>query len=363
MEQAIGGNSRRWGWAIRSRLILWDPRRSPQDLFIQGTRRYHWVGAGLVDAVTRFLLRITAGEQPDLNDQAVRAKVGFLEAWVSIVSNVILAAVKVALGLLLNSISLLADAAHTASDVVTSVIVLVGFKTASLPADDEHPYGHGRVETIATMVIAILLVLVGLEFASSSVRRFFTAEVVKGTYAAALVLAMSGVFKEWLARFSETLGRKIDSSTLVADAWHHRSDAIASVLVAVAIVASIHGYQKVDAVFGLVVSGLIVYTGWALGKGASSMLIGRRADPSVVDRVNDAVSQVPGVQGVHKVNVHDYGAGQVLVSLHIQVDESLPVRKSHEIAAQVKYLLRDTFGLDTTVHVEPFAGSDRITER
>jgi len=306
-----------------------------------------------MDRLGRFVFGRIIGDDADLRDQQVRARVGFLEAWVSIGSNLVLAAVKLAFGFLLNSISLLADAVHTASDVLTSAVVLIGFRTAQMPADEEHPYGHGRVETIATVVIAMLLILAGLQFAGSSARRLLSGTAVGGSFLVAGLLVGGGIFKEWLARFSEALGRRIGSSTLAADAWHHRTDAIASGLVAVAMVASYYGHHRVDAILGLAVSGLIVYAGWQLGKGAADELIGRGAAPDVVSRIEEAAAKVPGVRGVHNVCAHDYGAGQVLVSLHIQVDQRLRVDESHGIAENVEKILLRDMGLQSTVHVEP----------
>lgn len=304
-------------------------------------------------AMTERILRLFIRGEIDVRDQASRARVGLLEAWVSILSNTFLAAVKLALGLWLNSISVLADALHTASDAISSVVVMVGFRAARAPADDKHPYGHARVENVATLVIAVLLVIAGLEFAGGSVRRLVTAQAVLGSYAAAAILVASGLFKEWLARFAVVLGRRINSSVLIADAWHHRSDAVASVLVGVAIVASRFGYPWVDAVSGLLVSGLVIYTGWELGRGAASVLIGERPNPAVVDQITGLATGVSGVQNVHGVSVHDYGGGQTLVSLHIRVDERLHVRESHWIADLVETTLESDLGVQATVHVEP----------
>ncbi len=311
---------------------------------------------------TDALIRRLAPGEIDPSDQRTRAKIGYLEAWVSIVSNVLLGAAKLGFGLALNSISLLADAVHTGSDVVTSVVVLLGFRTASLPADEEHPYGHARMESIATVVIAVLLVVVAVEFAANSVQRLFSGEVVQGSLPVALLLVAGGAFKEWLARFSEQLGRRIDSPTLVADAWHHRSDAIASVMVAVALVASRYGYPNVDAALGVVVSGLIGYTGWDLGRSAASVLLGKRADQQTVDRITSAAAAIEGVCGVHGVALHDYGAGKSIVSLHIEVDEALLVAESHDIAEQVEAALQQELRLEATVHVEPLDAPARVRD-
>jgi len=198
---------------------------------------------------------------PDkVTDTVMRRKYAYLEAWVSIIGNFGLAAVKMFFGSMLNSISLLADAAHTASDVLTSIVVLVGFKFSSSPADEKHPHGHGRVEFLATLLIAAMLMIVGVEFGRTSYGRYMANTAVKGSYAVALVMVAGAIIKEWMSQFSIELGMRTNASALIADAWHHRTDGIASILVAVAIMASQYGYYKIDAVFGagLKRSGLIM---------------------------------------------------------------------------------------------------------
>ncbi|NPV79564.1 MAG: cation transporter [Firmicutes bacterium] len=283
----------------------------------------------------------------------VRAKVAFLEAWVSIIGNVLLAAFKITFGILLNSISLMADAVHTASDVITSIIVLVGFKAAEVPADKEHPYGHGRIEPIATLIIAVLLAIVGIEFMVSSVGRLLKGALVEGSLTIAAILLVTAVFKEWMARFSVGLGRMIQAPALIADAWHHRTDAIATAMVAIAMIGSLVGYHQIDAFLGIAVSLLIIYTGYGLGRSAVSTLIGEAPPQEFIDEVSKIAKSVKGVKSLHKVSVHDYGAGRRIVSLHIQVDESMSVAKSHEIANKVEELIANDLAASATVHVEP----------
>lgn len=287
-------------------------------------------------------------EMPD----TVRARYAYLEAWTSIIVNTVLAAIKVGMGLLFDSISLLADGAHTASDVLTSVIVLLGFRTANIPPDEEHPYGHGRTEPLATLIIAILLIITGLSFGYNSVMRFIAGAPVRGSYGVALVMLASMVIKEWMARFSIYLGRKISSDALIADAWHHRSDAIASALVAVAMVGASLGYPFLDAVFGLIVSALIVWTGIMLGLDTSSVLLGKAPSRAFIEAIENTVSQVPGVDGMHKLSVHDYGIRKAL-SLHIQVDRDLSVEESHDIAENVERAIESCMNVDVVVHIEP----------
>ncbi|WP_422447720.1 cation diffusion facilitator family transporter [Thermoanaerobacterium sp. DL9XJH110] len=287
-----------------------------------------------------------------ITDETVRKKYAYLEAWVSIVGNLALAAVKIFFGIMLNSISLMADAVHTASDILTSVVVLLGFKFSSSPADEKHPYGHGRIEFIATLIIAIMLILVGVEFGKSSYQRLIINTPVRGSYPVALVMFFGAVFKEWMARFSIELGRRTGAPALIADAWHHRTDGIASVLVAIAIVATNYGYFKVDAVFGLGVSALIIYTGVSICRESASKLIGEVAEKDMINKITSLALSVPGVQGVHKINVHDYGAHKV-ISLHIQVESNLSLVEAHNISEQVERVIEANTNSRVIVHVEP----------
>lgn len=292
--------------------------------------------------------------EPKVTDPVLRQKYAYLEAWVSIIGNLGLAALKIVLGLLLNSISLLADAAHTAADVLTSVVVLLGFKLSSSPADKKHPYGHGRIEFIATLVISIMLLIVGAEFGKSSYLRLIANTAVRGSYAVAFIMVLGAVFKEWMAKFSVDLGKRTNASALVADAWHHRTDGIASVLVAAAIIASQFGYYKVDAVFGLLVSALIIYTGASISLGSISKLIGEMPEEEELKDIENIALSVTGVSSVHKVNIHNYGSHKE-ISLHVQVDNEMSLVKAHDISEQVERAIEARTDCSATVHVEPLA--------
>lgn len=302
--------------------------------------------------MTKFLLSRFIPNYQNTSDPDVRARYAYLEAWVSIIGNTVLATVNFAMGVLLNSIALMANATHTAADVLTSVVVLFGFREARRPADEEHPYGHGRVETIATLIIAVLLIMVGVEFAKSSVERLISRVSIQGSITAACILIVAGVIKEWMARFSMGLGNAICASALQADAWHHRSDGIANWMVAVSLILGRFGYGWLDAVFGLGVSALILYTGYELAKSASSTLIGEKPDDELVASVKELVLSVPNVKSTHKLSLHDYGGNRIL-TLHIQVPDNLHVDESHAIAGTVKRLVKERLKIETVVHVEP----------
>ena len=171
----------------------------------------------------------------DINDPSIRAKYGYLEATVSIIGNVIIFLIKLFLGLFINSIALIADSVHSLSDVSTSGVVIFGFRTAKKKPDKEHPYGHGRAEYIATLIIAVILIIVGFSFIEQSVERIINIKDIEhGEYAIiiSIIVIISAVLKELMARYSYLLAKKINSDVLKADAWHHRSDSISSIGVA-----------------------------------------------------------------------------------------------------------------------------------
>jgi cation diffusion facilitator family transporter len=304
---------------------------------------------------TAYLIgRFTDQDDPlaQVDEPKIRAAYAYLEAIVSIIGNLTLAVVKIVFGLAMNSISLLADAAHTASDVLTSVVVLVGFRISEMPADDQHPFGHGRVEFLSTLVIAGLLTYVGIQFGISSYSRFVNKVPVKGSIGVALIMVAGALAKEWMTRFALYLGKKADAQSLIGDAWHHRTDAIASSLVAVAMVASMYGYHWVDAVLGMAVSALIIYTGIELAMSSCSKLIGEGPSEDLEAKIRDIVESYPQVKGFHNVMVHDYG-GRKSISLHILLDDDLSLVESHDLATSVEDALKDAIHGDIVVHVEP----------
>lgn len=293
------------------------------------------------------LERIFLWKRPD------RKGIGFLEAWVSIVGNIILFIVKFLFGLRLNSVSLQADAFHSLSDVLTSIIVLLGFGIGSKPPDKEHPFGHGRVEEIATLVIAILLLLVSYDLGKTSIIRIIHPQPVETSISVVLFMVISGLFKEWMARFSIFLGLKVNSDALIADAWHHRSDAIASVLVGIGLIMVRYGYSHIDGILGLGVVALLIWVGIDLVKRSVDALIGKAPDRELLDRIKDAVLSVPGVLNLHDIIIHDYHNDK-FISLHIEVEDDLTAKKAHSIALEVQDLLKEQLKTaNISVHIDP----------
>ncbi|MCK5561468.1 MAG: cation-efflux pump [Thermoplasmata archaeon] len=291
----------------------------------------------------------------DPKDPNVRAKYGYLEAFVSIIGNVALFIVKLILGLFINSIALIADSVHTLSDVGTSGVVIYSFKEAKKPPDEKHPHGHGRVEYIATIIIATLLVITGLGFIEQSIGRIINVEELLNQdfiFVIGIIIILTAIIKEFMAEFSISIGRKIKSDILIADAWHHRSDAISSVVVGISLIGTTYGYPLLDPVFGIIVSIIIIYVGIELIKESSSVLIGPAPDKEVITEIKKLVSSIKDVKGINKISVHDYGVSKV-VSMRVNVKNNLRLDDAHEIADKIETKIRDKMNYTTIVHLEP----------
>ena len=203
-----------------------------------------------------------------------RSKVGKHQGLVSVIINGLLFVIKIIIGIVVGSVSLIADAIHTLSDVISSGVVIWGFNESEKPADPEHPYGHGRIEYIATLIIAILLVVTGVEFIKSSINRVMNPSPISPSWWMILIIFATVILKEMTARYAEFLSHKISSGTLHADAWHHRTDAISSLLVIVAMIAGKYGYNSIDGWAGIGVALFVIWTGFSVAKESIDDIIG-----------------------------------------------------------------------------------------
>ena len=281
-----------------------------------------------------------------------RGKVGIAQGWISIVLNMFLFAIKLFFGVVSNSISLIADAFHTLSDVASSAIVVFGFKMASKPADTEHPFGHGRAETIAALCIAILIGFAGFEFLKTSIFRLKYIEMIQVNQIILVVVTITMILKEAMARLSYSLGETINSDTLKADAIHHRTDMFSSALVLIAFGGAWVGYPKLDAIMGLGVAGLMLYSGYGVARSAIDDLLGKPVDPKTIYDIKSIAMQVAGILNVHDIVVHSYGAHR-FISLHIEIPEGRSPEYMHELADQVEKVLADKMAADVVTHVDP----------
>jgi cation diffusion facilitator family transporter len=281
-----------------------------------------------------------------------RSRIGKLQGWVSVAVNAVLFVIKLVIGLMVGSISIMADAIHTLSDVVSSGVVIWGFMEAEKPADKEHPYGHGRAEYIATLIISVLLCVAGVEFIEASVKRILNPAPVNPAWWMIAVVVLTILVKELTARYAEFLSSKIASGTLQADAWHHRSDAISSLLVVVAMVAGRWGYYAIDGWAGLGVALFIIWTGIVIARSAVDDLLGKPPTEEELEELRRVAMKVDGVLGVHDIAIHSYGKDK-FASIHIEIDAKESPERAHDIAEKVELAVDERLGIEPTVHIDP----------
>ncbi|PNX48398.1 MAG: hypothetical protein BV456_09825, partial [Thermoplasmata archaeon M8B2D] len=271
------------------------------------------------------------------------------------IGNVILFFIKISLGFFINSIALIADGIHSLSDVSTSGIVIFGFRIAKKDPDKEHPFGHGRAEYIATLIIAILLIIVGLGFIQQSIGRIISLEQIthqEYLITIGIVVLISAVFKELMAKYSFAISKKINSDVLKADAWHHRSDALSSIGVAIGIIAARFGFPILDPVFAILVSIIIIYVGIDLMKKSSNFLMGTKIDNDMICQIEEIVKSIEHAKGLHDIFLHDYGTNKVL-TLHVEIDSNLSIEKAHKIADILEKEIQARTNFSTVIHLEP----------
>jgi cation diffusion facilitator family transporter len=301
---------------------------------------------------SNFLIKKFIHNYEKVSDPEVRSQYGTLEGKISISINLFLGIVKIIIALIYGSISLLADAIHTLSDMATSIIIILGFKISKKPGDKEHPFGHGRMEQISTLIVAVLLGVSAIELIQHSFRRILSPQHVSITWIPVIIIFITIFFKEWLGQFSNLLSKKIGSLALEADAWHHRTDAFSSLLVVIALVASKFGFFYLDGIVGLIIGIYIVYLGWDIAKKSIDQLLGESADDSLIKEIKKIVLKEKHVKNIHDLIVHQYGE-QKLLSLHMEIPANLTLSEAHTIADNVENTIEEKLNIYTTIHLDP----------
>jgi len=281
-----------------------------------------------------------------------KAKLGYAAGILSILLNLILFALKLWAGRRADSVAMTADAWHTLSDVLTSVIVVFGFWAAGLPTDKEHPFGHGRAELIGAIVIGTLLGVVGVNFIRESAVQLRESARASYGLAGIVVFGSSAVLKEGLAQFSIRAGRRIGSRSLVADGWHHRSDAVASAVIVAGALAGPRVWW-LDGALGVLVSLLILYAAFEVIRESARLLLGEAPDADLVSGIKKILEPIlPDMADVHHIHVHRYG-DHVEVTMHAYMPDDYSLKQVHELVDRAEGALRRGLSIEPTIHVDP----------
>ena len=287
-----------------------------------------------------------------------RTKVGALVGVVCITLNVLLCLGKGLVGVLSGSVSIVADAFNNLSDASSNIVSVLGFKLASRPADPEHPYGHGRFEYLSGLVVAVLVLMIGVELVKSSVDKIIRPTDVEFSLALVGVLLGSMGIKQWMAHLNRVLGERINSETLLATAQDSRNDVLATgAVLACAIVARVSGVN-LDAWAGLAVGLYIGWSGVELIRDTVSPLLGQAPDPELVSHIRSKIMSYPGVLGTHDLMVHDYGPGRQFASAHVEMAAETDPLESHDTLDNIEQAFKDDDGLIVTLHYDPIVTND-----
>ncbi len=313
--------------------------------------------------MTELLLRLFVKKYKDTENAAVRSGIGKLSGAVGIGCNLLLFAMKLAVGLLCGSVSITADAMNNLSDASSSIVTLLGFRLAEKPADADHPYGHARFEYLSGLAVAAMILVIGFELAKTSVQKIFAPSPVALSLATVLVLVGSVGVKLWLAVFNGKLGKQIRSATLAATAADSRNDCIATTAVLAAAVAEQFTGWQIDGFVGLAVALFILYSGVMMGKETVSPLLGEAASPELQQCIVDYIRSQPKVLGYHDLMVHDYGPGQRFATLHVEMSNREDPLLCHELIDDMERECLASHNVHLVIHYDPVVTDDPEQDR
>jgi cation diffusion facilitator family transporter len=314
--------------------------------------------------MTDFLLRHFIKGYPEKADTpAVRTKCGVFAGIVGILCNVLLCAFKFFSGIISGSVAISADAINNLSDASSSIITLLGFRIASKPADDEHPYGHGRSEYLSSLAVSVIILIIGAGMVRSSIEKIINPSEISEDFLPLIILAVSIVVKLWMASFNHRLGKAISSKTLEATASDSRNDVISTAAVFVSTLLQMKFGWHLDGWMGLFVAVFILWNGWGLIQDSIAPILGQMPDPELVKHISSVIKSYPQILGIHDLIVHDYGPGRQFASLHVEISADADVLESHDIIDRIERRFLKEDGLHVVIHYDPVVVGDAETEK
>lgn len=313
--------------------------------------------------MTQFLIRTFIKNSQNTADRRVRADYGNLACIVCVICNVLLFLGKFLVGTLFGSLAIAADGLNNLSDASSNIVSMVGFKLGSRPADSEHPYGHARYEYLAGLAVSVMILVIGVELLKESVLKILYPTPVSFGWLTVVVLLASICVKLWMSRFNRSIGKTIQSETLLATAVDARNDVVAtSAVLAASIITYFTGFDRLDGLMGLGVAAFILYSGIGLVRDTLDPILGAAPDPVLVEHIEEKALHYPGVLGIHDLMIHDYGPGNRLASFHIEMDADADVMESHDLIDTIErdFLVHDD--LIVTIHYDPVVTGDPHVE-
>ena len=291
-----------------------------------------------------------------------RTRLGMLAGWTGVTLSLLLSLTKGWLGWVSGSVSMLADATNNLADVGSSLVIALGFQWSRKPQDEKHPFGHGRIEAVATLVLSIALILVGAEVARSGIVRLIRPQPIDAPGWLLVTAVVTVGVKTWMALFARALAKMTKSQTLEADAWNHTFDIVCTLMVVLALFCSRLGWGALDGWMAVGVALFILYTGAGYAREAIDQLLGEKPDPNCVREVYKAVVEMDPVFGVHDIMIHQYGDVR-MVSFHIEVDAKLSLMDAHTISEAAEAAVESALGWRAVAHLDPVDRSHPLFDK
>lgn len=309
-----------------------------------------------------FLVRRFIKNYQDTKDANVRTSIGKLSGIVGIFSNLFLFVIKFVIGIIVHSVSIQADGVNNLTDAGSNIISILSFHLANKPADKDHPFGHERTETIASLFVGILILVLGFETAKESISKVIHPGSIDFRIASVIILLISIIVKFWMYAYNKKLSKTYDSSLLEATALDSISDVCGTTAVLVSTLLSPVLHFNLDGYMGIVVSGIILYGAYGLLRDMINSLIGEAPDPELVHNIVDMIMAHPAILGVHDMMLHNYGPNKIFASAHVEVDSSKDIFETHDHIDNIEREVKENMSIDLVLHMDPVKVNDLETE-
>lgn len=313
---------------------------------------------GFSDMVAQYLVKKFVKDYEDVKNEKVRTSYGFLGGTIGIIVNIILFIIKLSAGLIVNSIAVTADAFNNLTDSASSLITIVGFKLSNMPADEEHPFGHGRLEYISALIVAFMVMFVGFQFTKSSFDRIMNPSPVEFEVIPFVLMIASILTKVWLSRFNRFVGNSIDSAALKASSMDALGDVIITTTVALSLLISRFTLLPIDGYIGIAVSLFILYSGYKLIRETLNPLLGESPDKELVENIKSSVLSYKHIDGVHDLIIHNYGPGRCMASIHAEVPADINIVEIHDIIDEAEREISEKLNIYLVIHMDPINVDD-----
>ena len=313
--------------------------------------------------MTDFLVKKFIKNPDDIENSKVRQSYGSLSSGVGLVCNILLFLIKYIMGTLSGSISIVSDAFNNLSDSGGCIVTFLGYKMASKPADKDHPFGHGRVEYLTSLILSAIIVIVGFELFKSSAGKIMNPEPVKFSIIVLVSLIISICVKLWMSVFNMKLGKKINSGVMTATAEDSRNDVIATSATVIALISSLFTDFPIDGIMGVIVSLFILKTGFDIIRDTLDELIGKPVQPEIIEKIKNSIISDSDIIDIHDLVIHNYGVTKMIGSCHIEIRSDMSFQEVHEIADRTERRIYSELNIMMTIHTDPVDIDDEQTRK